>query len=613
MAKSFKTMNKKRATEVIQSAESIIASGRQKLIEQGLLNGTITRENFLSVKEEIILPINVVNNPLVLLALNYDCNSKVGIWTNKAMNICTALPSEFINDTGLGANDKFKKAFLCVTTVGKKQNYTRIFKDNLNIHTFSVFKGEDYKVDVYYVSDKEIDAFAEEIASLDLTALTVEDIKAIQADLWFLFRAWQESAIDMTKDKDKQFGIAMDEVLGNAKVRTSVKFQDIKTNNYKIKEDKYDKRVKVEDIPSLIIDLAEYDKNNQDFLETTLSEAQAVIRERIEQELQFFANTYVNDANVSELEQYVRYAKEYPKLAMTIMDIYRVIKDYNNVSKEEKAQGKKLTNKDYALLRAIAYNDAKELDIAPEYVCAIGIGVAASSGVYVSDTTGDIIVKEFDAKVASKHLYCAERLFGNIMVLEKGIMYGSDMVVDELYIKQEVDPKHIFTDVSNGRYKVKNGDATDVNGNLIFDLRQQELTGEVVVEDAGIYFLYDPLTEVDNAPNIDAVFISETEEEEGFTDDDVARHFESVLKGQQSYTITGDTIIIKDEAVAYVDEDYAVSSDIEEVRTLTRWYGVSGIRWSEERPINRNNQFLLLDYDIKEIESYINSITEFIG
>lgn len=612
MAKSFRNMNTKisEAKQTIKTASEIIEAGRQGFLEQGLLDGSITKENFLSIKEQILLPINVTNNPLLVLALNYDCNSKVGSWTNKAMNICTALPSEFLNEDGVGANDKFRKAFPSATKTGKKKHYTRIFKDELNVHTFTIFTGEKYEVTTYYVSDKEIQAFAEEIASLDLNTLTVLDIKNIQADLWFLFRAWQESAIDMTKDKDKQFGIAMDEVLGYIEVRTAVKFQDIKINHYDIKKAKYDKTVKADKIPSLWIDFAQYDEINKDFVETTLSGAQDKIRNKAEETLQVNADAYVNHANVSELAQFVSFAKEYPELAMTIMDLFRIIKDYNNTSKDEKKDGKKLTNRDYALLRAIAYNDARELGVDPSLVCAVGIGAAVSDGVYVDKRTGDIVVKEFDEKKASSQLYCVERLFGNIMVLEKGIMYGSDNAVDELYIKQEVDPKHVFTDVPNGRYNVANSDVTDADGNLIFDLIKRGLTGEVAVEDDGVFYLYNPLTEIYNAPAINALFINKTIED-GRCEDDKAVYFESVLKGQKTYTLEGNVVSIADEKVAFVDDDYA--SDNAEIEDITNWYGISGIRWDGEKPIQRSNKFLLLSYDTAEVEAYINSITEYIG
>lgn len=617
MARTF--ANTKRETKVnvlnVLSTKEVVNLGTEMLQHKTLVAGTITKENFLKMGK-VLLPEVIRRNPLAVLALNYNCDSKVGQWTNMAMNICTALPDEFIEKEGKGANKKFFKAFKCASKTGHKIGYDSIFKQGLNIHSFTLKVDDGFKVTAYYVSNREVRMFADQIASLKTSELTVEDVIAIQADLWYLFRAWQESSIDMVKDKAKQFAVAMDEVLGSVKVRTGVKFQDIKTNDYAIKAAKYDKDLET---PAIEIDFAEYDDDEDDeFVETRLSEMQHSIREVAEVELQVFANAYVNHANVSVLERYVRFAKDYPELALTIMDLYKIVKDYNNVSAEEKSNGKKLTNRDYALLRAIAYNDAAELGIAFEDVVAVGLGVAVSDGVYTyTNYEGEevTVIKEFNEKVAAKQLYCAERLFGNIIVLEKGIMYESDMIVDGLYIKQEIEPRHVFEDVSNGRYTISNGDVYAADGTLLFDTRS-ELSGEVVVDDNGVYYLYDPLTEVDNIPEIDAIFTSNAFISDLDDNDNAGRALEVELNKTHEYTLANDTIIMNDLEVAYVDSDYAVGEDNSITTTVTKWYGVSGVRHrenSEDKPLQRNNVFCLLSYDVPEVDAYLSNIIDYIG
>lgn len=604
----MKLFNK--ATVNTKGNKELLNIGKNIFVTSTLEKGTITQENFLSLGK-VELPGSIKENPLKVLALNYNCDSKVGQWTNMAMNICTAQPKEFTKESGVGANKKFKKAFKCCTDMGKLEGYKTIFKDDLNKHEFNLLVNNDFKIKAYYVSNYEINEFKTRIASLDLDKLTIEDIKAIQSDLWFLFRAWQESSIDMTKDKAKQFDIAMDEVLGSIRVRTGVGFADILTNEYKIKTAKYGKD---KEIPSIRIDFAEYDDDeNNEFLETSLSEMQHEIRMVAEEEVQLFADAYVNNANVSVLEEYVRYAKDYPELALTIMDAYRVIKDYNNTSKEDKENGKKLIAKDYALIRAIIYNDAREMDIAIEDVVAVGLGVVASGGVYVPDDNKSIIIQEYNAKAAADKLYCAEKLFGNIIVLEKGIIYGSDMIVDDLYIKQEIEPKHIFEDVSNGRYIMLNGEAFDSNDNILFDTNTN-LNGEVLVDDSGVFYLYDPLTEVDNVPQINALFVSNMTEDEEVDKTQYGEFLEKSLTESNTYTIAYDSIIINDVEVAFVDESYAVPEDTEETRTISSWYGIGGVNWiNEGKYYNRNHTFLLLTYETEEVEAYLNNITKYVG
>jgi hypothetical protein len=537
-----KTFANRKANKVVgqvnMSNRNVINDAQAKTRAIDLLNGNITKESFLAmgktkvgqtfVEQAIEIPEEIKRNPLVVLALSYDQDSKVGIWTNKAMNIATALPSEFINESGKGANEHFIAAF---PNAGKSANiagkvgakeYKSIFSEDINVSIFNLLVDDNFAVEAYYVSNKEIKAFDKALRNLDLEEITVEDVMAIQADLWFLFRAWQESSIDMTKDKSKQFAIGMDEILGALNVRTGVKFADIKTNEYKIKSAKYDKMVKAHELPVINIDFAEYD-DEEGYCETSLSEMQHAIRLVAEEELQVIADGFMN-SDITKYEVFNRAAQDYPELAMLVMDLFRVIKDYNNVNREEKQAGKKLTSKDYALLRAILYNDAKELDIDITEVAQVVLGVAGAdnttgSGVYSyvnKDGEEVIVVKEFNAATMSKQLFAAELLLNNIVVLEKGILFNSPMVYDEQYILTEVEPYHIFADVQNGMYKMENGNAYDADNTLLFDTHT-DYTGEVIVNDNGVFYLYDPLCEVEDIPAINAVFTHQMIEEDEVT------------------------------------------------------------------------------------------------
>ena len=199
--------------------------------------------------------------PYAVMALNYDCNSKVGPWTNLAMAICTSLPEEFFNEDGTANKDRLMKAFKVMSLNGTVEHYDSVFKARINVVDFFLKEYGVYKVKVHYVSNKEIRLFKERLENLNLNTITVEDVKAIQSDLWFLFRAWQESSIDMTKDKAKQFEIAMDEILGRIDVRTNVKFTDIIVNNYAIEAAKYNDE---KEIPDFLIDFGKYDDENED-------------------------------------------------------------------------------------------------------------------------------------------------------------------------------------------------------------------------------------------------------------------------------------------------------------------------------------------------------------
>ena len=640
MAKTYGKLNKsnKVVGQVNANNRNVINDAQAMTRANDLLNGCITKESFLAmgktkvgqsfVEQAIEMPEEIKRNPLVVLALSYDQDSMVGKWTNMAMNICTALPSELVNESGKGANEHFKAAFpnagKSASIAGKvgAKGYKSIFSEEINVSIFNLLVDDSFEVEAYYVSNKEINAFDKALRNLDLEEITVADVMAIQADLWFLFRAWQESSIDMTKDKQKQFALGMDEILGVLNVRTGVKFADIRTNEYKIKSAKYDKMIKAHELPVINIDFAEYD-DEEGFCETSLSEMQHAIRLVAEEELQVIADGFMN-ADITKYEVFNQAAQNQPELAMLVMDLFRVIKDYNNVNREEKQAGKKLTSKDYALLRAILYNDAKELDIAIEEVAQVVLGVAGAdntkgSGVYSyvnKDGEEVIVVKEFNAATMSKQLFAAELLLSNIVILEKGILFNSPMICDDQYIMTEIDPFHIFADVENGMYKMVDGNAYDADNTLLFDTHT-DYTGDVVVNDNGVFYLYDPLCEVEDIPAINAVFTHQMIEE-----DEVTREYEGValeaalketVANKGIYSIEGDVIFINGLDVATVDAGYAV--DAEEVieTELTKFYGIGGDCFKENReePSRRNHKFLLLNYNEAEVEDYVNNITQY--
>jgi hypothetical protein len=617
MAKTFGKLNKSNKMNNVVNNGMVITKGQETFRAEELLNGTITKESFLKMGK-IELPAAIKANPLMVLALSYDQDSKVGIWTNKAMNICTALPSEFLNKDGKGANKQFNRAFINAGKGnGSNKHYERIFNTDLNISIFNLVADPDFKVEAYYVSNKEINMFDKALRNLDLAELNLIDVMNIQADLWFLFRAWQESSIDMVKDKAKQFAKGMDEILGALQVRTGVSFTDILTNEYSLKSAKYNKEIKTEDLPVINIDFAEYDDEDEDgmFCETTLSEMQHQIRLTAEEELQVIADGFMN-SDITKYEVYNRAAQDYPELAMSVMDLFKVIKDYNNVSREEKQAGKKLISKDYALLRAILYNDAKELDVDITEVAQVVLGVAGSAGVYSyvnKDGEEVIVVKEFDAKTMSKQLYAAELLLNNIVVLEKGILYNSPMIYDEQYIMTEVEPHHIFEDVENGVYNFVDGKAYD-GETLLFDTNT-EYDGEVVVNDNGVFYLYDPLCEVENIPAINAVFTDEIIEDDEVPEHQVGVALEAALKAlvaeQGVYSIEGDVIYVNGLDVAAVDAGYAVDNEEVVEAQLTKFYGIGGNRFNGETELRRNHKFLLLNYNDAEVEDYINNITQY--
>lgn len=603
MSKLFKN-NMRRTNKVTINSFVETAKGVQMDVAMlELKNNNITKENFLKLKE-VVLPETVL--PYAVMALNYDCNSKVGSWTNLAMAICTALPTEFFHEDGTPNKERLTRAFKTMTLNGTVEHYESIFMAQVNIAEFFLKEYGMYKVVAYYVSNKEVKLFKERLQNLNLNTLTVEDVKAIQADLWFLFRAWQESSIDMTKDKSKQFILGMEEILGRIDVRTNVKFEDIMVNDYMIVKSKYaDEET---ERPAYTIDFGVYDDENGendgiDFIETTISSFQHKLRCRLEEEMQEIANAYMITNN-SRYAVYNKFAAANADLALTIQNCMHIIKDasYNKMNK--------LDNSDFMIMRAVIYQEAQDLGIEDEMVVKVALGVAG--GYAGINRAGQAYVSKFDEKAFSRNIKHVEKLFGNLLVLERGELYGSELVSGNC-IRVEVEAVNVYEDVENGVYKLEAGEALDKDGNVLFDINNNN-TGEVEVTDEGVYYLYNVYTELDNMPEIDVVIsdkllAEETIEERG------TEAFE-MLTANSSYTLVGNELQMEDEeglfTVMTVEDAYALPEDEEPVTVeINKWYGNAGIAVIGEEVRKRFNKFMILSYDPVAMKNYLQEIKHF--
>lgn len=595
-------------------------------IENGIKNFSITKEDLVEQKN-IVLPVNVRTQLVKLLALGYNSNSKVGEITNNLTAVCTARPKEFFDENGLLDKDLFCKAFKTADRYnGTINQYKSIFVEDENVFSFVLHYDNRYKVVAHYVSNEEINEFAKRISKLDLNKITPDDIIKIQSDLWYLFRAWQESSIDVVKDKSKAFKKAFDSIIGKIAVRTTMKFRDILTNEFVIKASKYSDA----EIPRFAIDFGVYDDDcNQygvKYVETKLSDFQDSIRNTLQDKIDDIVDVYL-DTNMSVYKKYTKYAHKYPELALTVANVLKLVRDYNNTTKEEKREGKKLNTKDFAILRAVIFNDADSLDIDRDDVVKVGIGTACVD-VYV-DRGGNIVIKDFNDKKASDNMDYIEKIFGNMMLIEDAEIFGvEDMVYDHM-IKTEIEPFHIFEDVEPGVYTMINGDVFSDEGELLFDTLE-DYNGDVeVTEEGTVVYYYDPVDEVSELPDVDFVLSNQMLDAEGKIDlDGETRGI--ALDGKLD-TIEGKIEMVIDAAedngleygIAVIDNNsyFEVDSTVKPGEySFNKFYGIGGakmVRSIDEdgdeiiKQIKRNNMFLFLEYNESEMRSYIQKVTMF--
>lgn len=595
-------------------------------IDNSIKNFTITKEDLVEQKD-LLLPTNVRAQLVKLLALGYNSNSKVGEITNNLTAVCTARPEEFFDENGLLDKDLFCKAFKTADRYnGTINQYKSIFVEDENVFSFVLHYDNRYKVVAHYVSNEEINEFAKRISKLDLNKITPDDIIKIQSDLWYLFRAWQESSIDVVKDKSKAFKKAFDSIIGKIAVRTRMKFRDILTNEFVIKTAKYSDA----EIPRFAIDFGVYDDDcNQygvKYVETKLSDFQDSIRNTLQDKIDDIVDVYL-DTNMSVYKKYTKYAHKYPELALTVANVLKLVRDYNNTTKEEKREGKKLNTKDFAILRAVIFNDADSLDIDRDDVVKVGIGTACVD-VYV-DRGGNIVIKDFNDKKASDNMDYIEKIFGNMMLIEDAEIFGvEDMVYDHM-IKTEIEPFHIFEDVEPGVYTMINGDVFSDEGELLFDTLE-DYNGDVeVTEEGTVVYYYDPVDEVSELPDVDFVLSNQMLDAEGKIDlDGETRGL--ALDGKLD-TIEGKINMVIDAAeddgleygIAVIDNNsyFEVDSTVKPGEySFNKYYGIGGAKMVSSidedgdeiiKQIKRNNMFLFLEYDEAEMRNYIQKVTMF--
>ena len=127
-------MKKSMRKVTVESVKEAAIEVKVEVESKELRLNKITKENFLGMADKMVLPKDI--SPYAVMALNYDCNSKVGPWTNLAMAICTSIPEEFFNEDGTPNKDRLMKAFKVMSLNGTVEHYDSVFKARINVAEF---------------------------------------------------------------------------------------------------------------------------------------------------------------------------------------------------------------------------------------------------------------------------------------------------------------------------------------------------------------------------------------------------------------------------------------------------------------------------------------------
>ena len=462
-----KTMNNKMRKINFAQVETLAVNHYQRAID----NGTATKESMLEMKS-----VDATNSerPISLLQENYNPINTVGQVTNR----CTATYTvDVTTDKGFEA---FKNAFVDFKEEGTHIEYTTIWKEGYNVFKqFNMLNGRFFTI--YVISPVEFEMFKDKLSHVVKSELTVEEAKQIQIDLEQLTRAWQESSIDVVKDKSKDFDIKFDQVLNNIVVKHSFikKFKD----NMNFNEDAvFTAKREGKDLPAFKFDIKGVDSEGNeltlnDVADDLIGNANMAAIEAAEEFFNGTVKTIFGMASETFLNNYVNASYISKELALFIKDIYRII----NAARNENIV---LEKEDYAKLRNAIYSKAFDLNVAKEDVVKIAINMAmttAKAKWEVKEGTAKLLeIDVYEPDTNKYHDSIVKQLFANEYVYE---------VTGQVYRKQLDAMEVIDTiteDWTDGITK-EFVDGLSTDGTVVLGGKYYNFTGFMTVEETGLY------------------------------------------------------------------------------------------------------------------------------
>ena len=335
-------------------------------------NGTITLKQLLALdKAGIKIDMNKCENKIQVMQLIYEPNSEVGLCTVIAGNMYTAI---------IETNEDLEKYKECLKHLKERATHTpygeSIWQEGYNKFTRFNFKTGHYYV-YYVVTNADMEALKAKIEGMNKDEMTIEDAKALQADLPPFVRAWQESSIDCTKDKSKKFKYSYKNFFKSLQVTSTYnkKFADNIVSNLTA----ISKTPGTEFVITLPSDI------NEKLTKDILGLINYAVKETAEH---IFNDVFVfmhESATMDAYAQFAPYARENKELALFIKDIFAMCRASldGNI---------KISREQYAVIRNVIYTKALDLCIDKHDVINIAISTAMCN-VYRNDKD-EIVVKD---------------------------------------------------------------------------------------------------------------------------------------------------------------------------------------------------------------------------
>ena len=404
-----KLMNKK-ANKVVVTSVTSLGEERNNEVLSSIYNGTCDLKTLLNVTDKVI-DMNKCEYPIKTMQLIYSAGSEVGKVTIQGQNMYMI---DVTSEEGFAI---FKEGLKPLKSNKSHTPYETVWTEGYNMFKqFNFTTGQYY---VYYVvTNEEMRMLKERIEAMSKEQMTIEDAQTLQSDLPPFVRAWQESSIDVSKDKDKVFDIPMDQIIGKTKTLSQLtkKFKDsidfgfdnVKkakhagkiVPNFKYTNDAVEEAKPVVDLMGHV---------NVALQETTIEKLNGSLKS-----LYAVANNdlylpFVSDTQISK------------ELAYYIKSIYNIC--YDSIDDEYG-----LTKERFEVLRNVIYTAALNYGVDREDVIKVAIATAMTK-IY-KDKEGNIITK--DANVNRFKQYPVANIFP-----DEFVSVLTDMPVYETFIPEE--------------------------------------------------------------------------------------------------------------------------------------------------------------------------------
>jgi AraC-like DNA-binding protein len=305
-----------------------------------VLDGTAELSDLLDISQADI-DFKQCHRKIKMIQLIYAGGTQVGACTVVAGNMYTIK----INERSAEA---FKKSLKMLTEKESHTPYKSVWVEGFNKHTYKFSNGKFY---VYYVvTNAEIEELAKRIKAMDYNSVSLEELQALQNDLPPFVRAWQESSIDVSKDKSKVFNIPFSKFFRKVNVKSD--FYGKQLDNITLNFD-------------VVKQLHMAGRTNDITFKVTLPQSSEVYDDmlgELNEEIAKAVEKYFN-GDLAELykmssrtfyKQFSDACLAYPKLAWYIQQVY-------TLCAQAYQEDVRMTKEQYELLRDAIYSYAEDM------------------------------------------------------------------------------------------------------------------------------------------------------------------------------------------------------------------------------------------------------------